>query len=82
MVYQHSHYLIPVEVKSGPQGKLRSLHQFMERSEHIYALRLLSNNFRKDKVQLSSGKQFTLYNLPYFLSSKIPEYLDWIIRSG
>ena len=82
MVYQHSHYLIPIEVKSGPQGKLRSLHQFMEQSGHSYALRLLSNNFRKDKVQLSSGKQFTLYNLPYFLASKIPEYLDWIIRSG
>jgi len=80
MVYQHSQYLIPIEVKSGPQGKLRSLHQFMERSGHSYALRLLSNNYRKEEVQLSSGKQFTLYNLPYFLASMIPEYLDWIFH--
>jgi predicted AAA+ superfamily ATPase len=79
LIYQHAQYLIPVEVKSGPQGKLKSLHQFVERSGHGIALRLLANNYQKDEVKTPGGKPFTLYNLPYFLASLIPEYLDWII---
>ena len=80
IIYQHVQYLIPVEVKSGPQGKLRSLHQFVERSDHGIALRLLANYFQKEEVMTPGGKRFTLYNLPYFLGFRIPEYVDWIIN--
>jgi predicted AAA+ superfamily ATPase len=80
LIYQHVQYLIPVEVKSGPQGKLRSLHQFMDRADHGYALRLLANNYQKKEVKTTSGKRFKLFNLPYFLASKIPDYVEWIIN--
>ena len=30
LVYQYGKFIIPIEIKSGKQGKLRSLHQFME----------------------------------------------------
>ena len=79
LIHQHAQYLIPVEVKSGPQGKLKSLHQFVERSDHGIAFRLLANNYRKEEVITPGGKPFTLYNLPYFLACLIPEYADWII---
>ncbi len=82
LIYPYLQFLIPIEVKSGPQGKLRSLHQFMERTNHSYAFRLLANTYHEEKVKTPSGKQFTLYNLPYFLASRLPEYIDWIAKNG
>jgi uncharacterized protein len=80
LIYQYLQFLIPIEVKSGPQGKLRSLHQFMEKTNHSYAFRLLANAYHEEKVKTPGGKRFTLYNLPYFLVSKLPEYIDWILN--
>lgn len=61
------------------KGKLRSLLQFMEQSEHPYAIRLLANHFHVEEVKTLSGKQFYLMNLPYFLGSKLPGYIDWFV---
>ena len=80
LLYQQNNHLIPVEIKSGKQGKLRSLHQFMEETSHPYAIRMLANNFSIEEAKTPSGKQFFLMNLPYFLSSKIPEYTYYLIR--
>lgn len=82
LIYQDLQYLVPIEVKSGPHGKLRSLHQFMERTNHSCAIRLLANKYYEEEAKTASGKKFTLYNLPYFLSSRIPEYIDWIIKQS
>jgi uncharacterized protein len=80
LIYPHLNFLIPIEVKSGPQGKLKSLHQFMERTNHSISFRLLANTYYEEKVQTPSGKRFILYNLPYFLASRIPQYIDWIVN--
>ncbi len=71
---------IPVEVKSGKTGKLRSLHQYIEMSESPIAIRLYAGKLTVDKLQTPTGKQFTLLNLPYCLAYKIQEYSDWLTR--
>lgn len=67
--------LIPVEVKSGAIGHLKSLHQFMEVSEHDLAVRLYAGKLKVDHVETPAGKKFRLLNLPYFLGSKIEEHV-------
>ena len=39
--------IIPVEVKSWKTGALRSLHQFMIRADHPYAVRLYAGSVKK-----------------------------------
>lgn len=78
LVYQTEKYVIPIEIKSGPQGKLRSLHYFMDHCAHPYAIRLLANEFRIDHVKTVSGSPYLLMNLPYFLAGKIPEYAQYL----
>lgn len=73
--------VFPIEIKSGPKGKLRSLLQFMEQSDHPYAIRLLANQFLVEEVKTLSGKPFYLMNLPYFLGGKLPEYIDWFVAN-
>jgi predicted AAA+ superfamily ATPase len=73
--------LIPVEIKSGPIGKLRSLHQFMDSCPHGYAVRMYAGKFEIHAATTTNGKEFKLLNLPYFLGLKLNEYLEWFIES-
>ncbi|MEM8582890.1 MAG: AAA family ATPase [Bacteroidota bacterium] len=56
----------PMEVKSGPQGRLRSLHQFVERAHAKIGLRALNNAFLIEQVATPSGYPYTLVNMPYY----------------
>jgi predicted AAA+ superfamily ATPase len=71
--------LIPIEIKSGAIGKLRSLHQFMEQCPHGYAVRLYAGGIEINDVKTPTGKTFKLLNLPYFLGAKLEAYLKWFI---
>jgi uncharacterized protein len=75
-VIPHRSELIPVEVKSGKVGTLRSLHVFMDEVQHGTAVRLYAGGIQGHDVETSAGKTYTLLNLPYFLASKIDDYLD------
>ena len=73
--------VIPIEVKSGAVGKLRSLHQFMLEAPHKIAVRLYAGEIRVDEITAPEGNTYQLLSLPYFLASKIEEYLDWMIAN-
>ncbi len=68
--------VIPVEIKAGSTGKLRSLHEYMDRCPHDLAVRLLANNFSVEQIKTPKGKFFWLVNLPIFAASKIVEVLN------
>jgi predicted AAA+ superfamily ATPase len=75
LLYHFEDKIIPIEIKSGKQGTLRSLHQFVERSNHPYAVRMYAGKFSIENHTTPGGKQYKLMNLPYFLVSKIEDYL-------
>ncbi|MEQ9301218.1 MAG: AAA family ATPase [Cyclobacteriaceae bacterium] len=79
LVLLHGQYLMPIEVKSGPFGKLRSLHQFMEVADHHYAIRLYAGKLHVQNVKTPAGRSFILLNLPYYLITRIREYIDWFV---
>ncbi len=75
-IIQYDGKVIPVEVKSGHNSKLKSLHIFMENTNHTAAVRIWSNPFSIDKVKTPGGKDFDLYNLPFYYVGVIPEILE------
>lgn len=81
LVYRYGKFIIPIEIKSGKKGKLRSLHQFIERTNHPYAVRLYANEFSVEKVKTPAGVPYLLMNLPYYLGTMIPEYLDYFVKN-
>ncbi len=68
--------LIPIEVKSGTIGKLRSLHQFMDQVPHSIAVRVWQGASSIEKARTTSGKEFTLLNLPFYLVHRIENELN------
>lgn len=73
--------LIPIEVKSGKEGTLRSLHLYMEEAPHAFAVRFYSGELSITKAQSPSGKTYQLLNLPYYLGTQLEKYLNWFINS-
>jgi uncharacterized protein len=70
--------LIPIEVKSGSEGKLRSLHLFMDSAPHNLAVRFYAGEVSITKASTLQGKGFNLLNLPYYSVSQIEKYLTWM----
>ncbi len=79
-VVAHKGKLIPVEVKSGKEGKLKSLHLFMDESLNNIAIRFYAGQLSITNVTTQNGKTYHLLNLPYYLVSQIEFYIDWLIK--
>lgn len=75
-VYQHGNRVIPIEVKSGTNSKLRSLHQYMDKAPHDIAVRVWTGRYSIDNASTPSGKPFRLINLPFYYVGQIKNILD------
>jgi len=74
-ILQYDNKVIPIEVKSGHNSKLKSLHLFMEEAPHDTAVRVWSQPFSIDEVATKNGKKFRLINLPFYYVGRIEDIL-------
>lgn len=81
-LYAFKDMIIPIEVKSGKKGKLKSLNLFMENTDHQFAIRVYSGKTRIDQVQLPSGKKYSLCSIPYYLLSRIDDLIERFVYRG
>ena len=75
-IFTHNSRLYPIEVKSGTNAHLRSLHVFMDNSNIDTAIRVWSNPYSVDKVKTPNGKEYRLINLPFYLIGNLHQVLD------
>lgn len=68
--------VIPVEVKSGTNSKLKSLHLFMDEAPHDVAVRIWSNPLQVDTVKTTRGKTFRLINVPFYYVCVLEKVLE------
>jgi len=77
-ILQKDSKVIPIEVKSGHNAKLKSLHLFMDEAPHDIAVRVWSRPLSIDQVITQKGKKFKLINLPYYYISILEKLLETI----
>lgn len=74
-IIQHENQVIPIEVKAGTAGTLKSLHQFMKEKKKPLAVRINSGlpNLSLVHVKDSSGASidYTLLSLPFYLLGQL-----------
>ncbi len=75
-VFIHDGKIIPIEVKSGNNAHLKSIHQFMNETNHDIAVRIWSGQYSIDSVKTIAGKEFRLVNLPFYMISALPHIMD------
>ncbi len=76
---RYKSHLLPIEVKTGNNAKLRSLHLFMDESKEEVALRLWNGPMTSDSVTTQNGKTFTLYNIPLYYAGSLRKFLDSVM---
>ena len=73
---------MPVEVKSGKAGSMKSLHQFMAEKGLILAVRCDTNppSVEDIRVKTTVGKpaSYRLLSMPVYLAERITDFLDQI----
>lgn len=83
-VIQHGSKVIPVEVKAGTTGTLKSLHQFIHRKEGKFAVRINSDypSITPVKVKTSDGSrvEYTLLSLPFYLLGQLHRFIEALIH--
>ncbi len=79
-IIQHGNTIIPIEVKAGATGRLRSLHILMSLRKLSQAVYLNSNlpQVSQVSVQGFDGKPYSyqLYSIPFYLISQLHRLLD------
>jgi hypothetical protein len=79
LLIQHENLIIPVEIKSGKEGKLKSLHQFVDACDHPFAIRIFAGEFSIEEHSTPAGKDYYLMNLPYYLGTRLKEYISYFV---
>jgi uncharacterized protein len=75
LVVAHKDCIIPIEIKAGASGTLRSLHYFMDNVNHKYAIRIYSGSFFVEDAITPAGKKYILMHVPLFLASQLSTYI-------
>lgn len=73
---------IPIEVKSGKNSKLKSLHLFMNDAPHDVAVRVWSKPFSVDVVRTQAGKEFRLINVPFYYVCVLDKVLNKLLNNN
>jgi len=81
LVYTYKDKVIPIEIKSGKTGSLKSLHQFIERTNHHYAVRIYAGKFNIENAKTPNGIAYVLMNLPYYLTTQIEKYIKYFTEN-
>jgi predicted AAA+ superfamily ATPase len=82
LVITYKDKVIPIEVKSGKTGTLKSLHQFIDRTNHPYAVRMYAGKFSIEETKTPGGTPYLLMNMPYYLGTKLPEYIEFFVNGN
>jgi len=81
-VIQHGSEIVPIEVKAGSTGSLKSLHQFMQRKGRSLAVRINSDHpsITPIRVKTSEGSpvEYTLLSLPFYLIGQLHRLIETV----
>ena len=77
LVFQMGLNLIPLEVKSGSHGRLRSLHQFVERTQSKLGARAYNSQLSIDQVKTPQGFDYQLLSIPLYGTGKLEDYIAY-----
>lgn len=78
-VMQHNMNIIPIEVKAGKTGQLKSLHYFIHDKHSSMAIRfnadIASKEVVQSKVHFQEPFSYELISLPFYMSGQLQRLL-------
>ena len=84
-IWQYGDQIIPIEVKSGTNSHLKSLHSFVNKSRHfVNAVRFWSGEFSVQEATTPAPdrKTYRLINIPFYYIGQLTEILQKCLPSN
>ena len=82
-IIQHAHRVVPIEVKSGSAGSMKSLHQFMAEKNLNLAVRFNSNMAIVEEIRvkttLGQPVGYQLLSLPVYLAENLEQLINQVV---
>ncbi|MBS0615098.1 MAG: ATP-binding protein [Verrucomicrobia bacterium] len=75
-IIQHETQIIPIEVKAGTTGTLKSLHQFMKEKKKPIAVRINSGVPRLGSIRITEAGEYSLLSIPFYLVGQLYRLLN------
>jgi len=79
-VVQHGNRVVPVEVKSGSAGSMKSLHQFMAEKRLNFAVRFNINQPSVENIRVKTNQgipvSYRLLSLPVYLTERLKDQIE------
>ena len=79
-IVQHNNKVVPIEVKSGNSGNMKSLHQFMADKKLDLAVRFYSGKLSIETINLKTttgqAVNYKLLSIPHYLVERLPVFLE------
>lgn len=73
-IIQHGDSLVPIEVKSGSTGRLRSLHQFLQSMPNNLGVRVSPVPLKHETITIA-GEAHRIISIPFYLAWRIDSLL-------
>jgi predicted AAA+ superfamily ATPase len=81
-VWQYENQIIPIEVKAGKTGRLKSLHYFIQEKKWPFAVRFNTDipSILTETAKLANAEQieFRLLSLPFYLAGQLNRFIETI----
>ncbi len=83
-IIQHENQIIPLEVKAGTTGTLKSLHQYMKEKKKHIAIRINSDipSLTQIKLNDASNIEYKLLSLPFYLLEQLPRLINSYLKKN
>jgi hypothetical protein len=79
-ILQHGGTIVPLEVKSGAAGRMKSLHQFMAEKKLTFAVRLNASPTSVEeldiKTNLGQPVSYRLLSMPLYLAERVGSLIE------
>ena len=79
-VIQHGNRVVPVAVKSGSAGNMKSLHQFMAEKRLNFAVRININQPSAENIRVKTNQgipaSYRLLSLPVYLTERLEDLIE------
>jgi predicted AAA+ superfamily ATPase len=79
-VLQHANRVIPVEVKSGATGSMKSLHMFMAKKHIDFAVRCYTNQLSLEDIRVKTTQgqpvSYRLLSIPVYLTERLDGLIE------
>jgi predicted AAA+ superfamily ATPase len=84
-IIQHGNRIIPVEVKSGATGSMKSLHMFMAKKHFDFAVRCNTNQLSLEDIRVKTTQgqpaSYRLLSIPVYLTERLDGLIEHSLKN-